>query len=392
MSDFLSSEVVSFAECADDQEFDIAMDIGSTQTRSCVFNKDLTMSPAIILDSNYDIINRDISHVSSPSKSFGANLEMTITDLSADKKVKPMLSVEHVVKGELLTAITTTTQITVASASKVDQKTTYVNIISNVAIDLLQEYTKIGVPKTSTYVYLTVALPPEDTKHKSRMDMFRERLAGEYKVHFSRLNVTLLFTLFEDKIAIMSEPEAVAVYQTVQKKLEDADDSVVCTFDVGGRSAGITFISDKRLLLDSCATINIGGARLAAIFSRELASSLNIQEPLVTRVLKAISTGTFRLGAQVLDVSEQLNAAKREFAELLFNEFIRAVDTNGIQLQNISKVYCSGRTFGEAPKSPSIMTYISEMFKERAAYTDFEIVEGATPLLTGVCLKGMMNG
>lgn len=392
MSNFLNSENLEFGVCSTTPSFRAAIDVGSTQTRSCVYTMDFKMHPAIVLDSNYDIVTRDISHIESPENTIAANLDMTITDLSSEQKVKPMLTTEHVIKGDLLGSLTTSTQITVASASKIDQKTTYVNIISNLAVLLLQEYQVMGVPANMVNVSLAVALPPEDTKHKSRIDVFKERLAGEYEVVFHRLNVTLKFKIADSSIIISSEPEAVAAYQTMNEKLEDTDNTVVCVLDVGGRSAGVTFISDKHLLLDSCATINLGGARMAAIFSRNLVNTLNIQEPLIPRVMKSFSTATYRLGAQTLNVAEQLNSAKKEFSELLFNEFLRAVDTNDIQLQDISRVFCSGRTFGEAPGSPSIMHLLSEMFKEKAAYTDFELVEGDNPLLVGICLKGMSNG
>ena len=76
-------------------------------------------------------------------------------------------------------------------------------------------------------------------------------------------------------------------------------------------------------MVGSCITVNIGGSKLAAILSREIAAAYNIQEPLIPRVMKSITTGTYKLGAQKLDISEQLNNAKAEFASLIVNELIR---------------------------------------------------------------------
>lgn len=370
----------------------IAMDIGSTQTRTRTYNSDAILGEPILLDSNYESISRDISHVMSPSSSVIANLDMIITDLTADNKVKPMITTEHVVKGDMLSALTVNTQITVAAVSKIDQKATYVNAIVNIALVLLQDYVSKGQPAEPVTVNLTISLPPEDTKHRARLNTFRETLAGRYTVEFTRLNVTVEFVIPED-IDIISEPEAVAVYQSVMNSDDNDDgDSVICVIDIGGRSAGITFIADGHLLVDSCVTVNLGGSRLAALFSREIASSYNIQEPLVTRAIRSLSTGTFMLGAQRLDVSEQLNRAKEEFASLIFNEFMRAVDINGIQLQNISRVYCSGGTFGEAPKSASIIESISRQFSEKSAYTEFELIKEPLPILCGLCYRGIMHG
>lgn len=368
----------------------IAMDIGSTQTRTSTFDADANIDAEILIDSNYEIYNRDLSYVESPSSALYSNLEMIITDETAESKVNPFIVCEHVVKGDLLSAVTTDSQITGASVSKTKQKTTYINAVSNIAIMLLQQFSKRGKPDNVISVNLTVSLPPEDTKNSATLDVFKTALAGTYTVEFIRLGVTVRFIISED-ITIISEPEAVAVYLSVNNALEDEDDAVVCVLDIGGRSTGITFISDKHLMVGSCITVNIGGSKLAAILSREIAAAYNIQEPLIPRVMKSITTGTYKLGAQKLDISEQLNNAKAEFASLIVNELIRSIDINSIQLQNISNVYCSGRTFGAAPKSPSLMTFIEKLYKEKSAYTAFKQVEAKNPILVGLCYKGILN-
>ena len=135
-----------------------------------------------------------------------------------------------------------------------------------------------------------------------------------------------------------------------------------------------------------------GGSQLAAITAREIASAYNIQEPEIPRVMRSLATGTFKIGAQKLDVSEQINAAKTEFAASIVNELIRAVDNNTIQLQSISNIYCSGRTFMDAPNSPSLMTFIENEYKTKSAYTAFKRIEEINPILTGLCYTGIMNG
>lgn len=373
------------------QTCNIAMDIGSTQTRSAAYDAAANISDSIILDSNFEIFTRDISHAASPSDTLIGNLDMIITDETAGQKVRPRITTEHVIKGDLLSAITTETQITGASVSKVDQKATYINAISNVAIVLLQQFAERGKTEEIVNVNMTISLPPEDTKNISKLKVFRESLAGTYSVEFIRLGITVKFTIPEN-IKIISEPESVAVYLSVNNALEDEDDAVVCVLDIGGRSTGITFISNKHLLVDNCATVNKGGSQLAAITAREIASAYNIQEPEIPRVMRSLATGTFKIGAQKLDVSEQINAAKTEFAASIVNELIRAVDNNTIQLQSISNIYCSGRTFMDAPKSPSLMTFIEREYKTKSAYTAFKRIEEINPILTGLCYTGIMNG
>lgn len=368
----------------------IAMDVGSTQTRSCTFTKEAELGNVIILDSNYEILNRGIEHVASVDDSILSGLEMTLTDVSAESKVDPMFTEVHLIKGNLLSSVTTNRITTSSSASKIDQEATYLNIVSNIALQLLQQYMVHGQPADETRVNLTVALPPEDTRFKQRLDKFSQRLVGSYDVDFMRYGVTVRFGISAN-INIISEPEAVAVYQTVEKQLEGEDDSVVCVLDIGGRSTGITFIDNQHLLLDSCVTVPLGGSKLVALLGRELSSTLNIQEPQPQRLIKSLSTGEFKLGTQKVDITPQLNTVKQEFAGLIFSELSRAIDLNDIQMQNISKVFCSGHTFGEAPGSPSLMNAIAAKFQARCSFTEFSRIEGENPILMGLVYHGIIH-
>lgn len=390
MEDFLNSafKPVKSSEVTFEPTY-IAMDVGSTQTRSCIFTKDAQLENIMILDSNYEVLNRSIEHVASVDENILSGLELILTDDSAEHKVEPPFTEVHLIKGNLLSSVTNSRVITSASSSKIDQEATYYNIVSNIALQLLNRYMSEGQPNEPTTVNLTVALPPEDTRFSVRTKRFTERLAGEYHVEFVRYNVTVDF-IISDNITIISEPEAVAVFQTVEKQLEDEEDSVVCVLDIGGRSTGITFIDNKHLLLDSCTTVPIGGSKLVSLLGRELVTSLSIQEPQPQRLIKVLSTGKFKMGTQQVDVSQQLNTAKQEFAGLIFGELIRSIDLNNIQMQNISRVFCSGHTFGEAPGSPSLMNLIATLFKARSSFTEFSKIDNENPILMGLAFHGII--
>lgn len=388
MSDFLNSKLgpmVAAQKVVED--IHVAIDAGSTQTRGAVFTKDAQMGNPLLVDSNYDIIDRDISHVVSPGTDVFSNLLFEVKDVTEGKSDKQFEEIT-VVKGDLLAALTSSKQVTSSSASKIDQVATYVNIVCNIALLLVDYYTDHGTQEHIT-VHPVVSLPPEDTKFQHRTETYRKRLSGSYIVKLPRLNVEVAFTI-ENDLRIISEPEAVAVFATVEGALADEEDSVVCVLDIGGRSAGITFIDNKQLLIDSCVTVPLGGARLLSILGRNIANAFDIQEPQANRLVRALGTGFFKIGSQKLNVTEQLNAAKREFAKMMFNDLMVAIDTNGIQMQNISKVYCSGRTFGEAPDSPSILFDLEKMFKTKSPYTAFVQVDKPNPILYGLTYNGIM--
>lgn len=388
MSSFLDSKLGPLV-AADVPTPDIyaAIDAGSTQTRGAIFTKDGQLRQQLLLDSNYDLIDRDITHVTSPGVDVFSNLLFEISDVTSNKSEKQFENIT-VVKGDLLAAITTNRQVTSSSASKIDQITTYINMLCNIALLLVDYYVDHGSQEVAV-VHLVASLPPEDTKFKHRVDLFRRRLAGEYIVNMPRLNTSVSFIVAED-FKIISEPEAVAVYAAVEGVLADEEDSVVCILDIGGRSAGITFIDNKKLLIDSCITVPIGGSRLLNILGRNIANDYDIQEPQINRLVRAVETGYFRIGAQKVDITKQLDAAKREFAKMIFNELMVAIDVNSIQMQNISKVYCSGRTFGETANSSSILVNIEELFKTKSPYTAFTRIDKPNPILSGLVYNGIM--
>lgn len=367
-----------------------AMDIGSTQTRTCIYIKTGGTGDPILLDSNYEILSRDIDHISSSSDAVISNLEMIIDDVTEGKDKFVFKESTHILKGDLLSNVTTSRQITASSVSKVDQEATYINAVANTALAVLDWYSNIGAPKGEPVVKLETSLPPEDTKFKSRLNLFMQRLAGSYKVVFPRLNTAVTFSISKES-NVISEPEAVSVFLTATKKITDDDaDSVICVLDIGGRSTGITFLDNKVLLADSCVTVPVGGSRLLSLLGRNIASEFNIQEPTSARLMKALTTGKFKIGAKALDITQAITDAKKEFANIVFSELLGAIDLNGIQMQNIAKVFCSGRTFADAEGITSLRDILADACKNTSEYTEFCKVDADTPILTGLLYHGIM--
>lgn len=374
----------------EDNKVLVAIDVGSTQTRSSIYTKKGNTGEVILLDSNYEILTRDISHVSSSNTNVISNLEMFISDLTEGKDKFIFKTETHILKGELLSNITNARQITASSVSKVDQEATYVNIVSNTALAVLDWFRTFGVIQGVPEVKLTVALPPEDTKFKSRTELFLSRLAGTYKVVFPRLNISVTFSISKES-RIISEPEAVSVLLTATKQITDEDaDTVICVLDIGGRSTGITFIDNKALLADSCVTIPIGGARLLSLIGRNVASTYNIQEPTSARLIKALQTGSFKIGSRTMDITKDVVNAKREFANLIFSELLGAIDLNNIQMQNIAKVFCSGRTFTDADNVTPLIDILAEICSGTSEYTEFKKVSTDMPILIGLIYHGVI--
>lgn len=366
----------------------LAQDIGSTQTRTMMFEMDGTLSDILKMDSNYYTVRRDISHINARSKEILAQLEMVITDLTAEGKSNPLFTSVRIVKGPLVDVINAPTNRTTANSSKIDQLPTYINCLSNIAIILLLKSVDMGgISSQPVKVDLTVSLPPEDTSTPVRMQVFNERMCGSYQVEFPRLGCVIRFELGSDHLHVFSESNAVAIAQQATNPIGSED--TVGFIDVGGRSTGFSFVHNGILLEDSCVTESIGGQRLKDLIAQRVSNMLNTQLPSDEVIMRALASGEVRIGSKYMDISAEITEAKREIAEQIFNAFMLALDSNNLQSQQLGKVFCSGRTFGSSTKdgyetSPSMVVMLEEMFRERTPFVDFALVDVDDPIITGL--------
>lgn len=373
----------------------VAQDLGSTETRTICFDLNANLSDILKVDSNYAVVFRDMSCVSARSKDLFSQLEMVVTDLTAEQKAMPLFNTVRVIKGPLMHVINSHVTRTTANSSKIDQVPTFVNALTNIALMILLRAAEMGsMPSGVVPVDMTVSLPPEDTSTPVRVNMFSSRIAGEYSVEFVRLGCTVKFSIAEDAVHIFSESNAVAIAQQATSPINEGD--TVAFIDVGGRSTGYSFVHNGVLLEDGCVTESIGGQKLKELIAQRASNMLNTQMPSDEVIMRALDTGKIRLGTKFMDISSAITESKHEIAEQIFNGFMLAMDRNDLQAQQITRVYCSGRTFGvskddEYVTSPSIMSILEELFKERAPYTEFSKVEVNDPIVTGLVYGRFMQ-
>lgn len=369
----------------------IAMDVGSTETRFIDFDMQGDLSDIVAVGSEFGIVNKELAYISSPDATIAGNLEAIMVDETAASKTEPQFNTLHVVKGKLLKAVGVPTQRTTANASKIDQQPTYVNILFNIALSIALKAVDQHMIPTNTTIDLTVSLPPEDTTSVARLDLFRARLAGRYSVEFPRLGLTVKFILEEQDILVSAESNAAAVFVAMTMEDENADESDIVGFiDIGGRSAGNSFIIDGTLASDRCSTTPYGGLMMLNEIAQNVADTYNIQPPALSVVQASLGSGQLKIGNRKMDISECITQAKYSLARPIFDDFMRALDNNHLQAQQVARIYCSGRTFGssrdESGKvtSTSIMTILEDMYKTRSPYTEFIAVPETYPIVSGL--------
>lgn len=355
----------------------LAVDIGSTTQRCILFNpvNEDQQSRVFSTPTEYAMVQKDISNTIGGSGCTLDNLELKIDCL--DPGSETMVKSVHIVKGTLLKKLNLPPRALTADVAKVDAESTYVNILSNIAMSFLAKIvdSESRVPQRTIDVDLTVSLPPDDAIVRERTDLFIDRIKGTYTVDFMRLGVKVTFRLTPKSIFIGSEPLAAAIQQLIELDLDEDDNYIF--IDCGGRSSGVVLFVDGNLREGSATAFPTGGTTLLNELANEVAASYKVQRPRPETMERVLATGKFKAGAKSIPVLKEIETAKRSVAERLDLGIAQALAANNVQGADFARVYCSGGTFGVAVDesgklvSDSIMQMLKELFEDKSPYTEF---------------------
>lgn len=376
-----------------DRQVYMATDVGSTMQRSMSFSLNGKLQSTVIeYDTRYCPIdmNTDFTVTTSASPSIQDNLDLTIRCNNPNQMTK--IKGIRIVKGSLQKIMNLPERVLTADTSKVDSEGTYVNVLSSIAVMLLGRCIFNNETVTDKYlVDATISLPPDDASSTDRVNTFKECLQGDYTVTFNRLGVSINFDI--NQILVASEPVGAAYSIMYNDKLDE--DGTYAFVECGGRSSGVVFYERGNLKQGSSYSFPIGGFMLIDKVSEEIVSSRHLQKPRSDVLLKTLATGLYRYGADLMDVSKELDRAKNSFAEELYNGISAALALNKIPATDIITVYCTGRTFGEARRSNeeqdlvvsrSVGEFLHERFVEKSPKTQFIFNQNSHLVVRGLVL------
>ena len=192
------------------------------------------------------------------------NLEITIEDLTVGKSSDNKMIPEKItiIKGGLLKDIKGSVKVINSNEGKVQQDSTYINIISTLALKEYMDMSNAGIFHTNSNISLTCSLPPKDTQSGKRKDDFKNRLAGSYKVDIPRVGFSITVNVLLDKIEIEDESKAVMRYwrSFIEKNL--SDDDTVLVMDGGGSTIDLAVLQNGRLITAASKSLQFGGVKL----------------------------------------------------------------------------------------------------------------------------------
>lgn len=352
----------------------ISIDPGSTGTRGLAYSRNSELEELPLEDVEESTVYcgeylEDYDSIKVLNPEVYDSLEMHFM-----RNQEPMLSC---LKGTLAKEMDITTRVS-SSKSKVDQQTTLANIHSFIVMELIKymSLSKCSIPINNPItIRLTIAMPPEDTD-KGRMEAVKNQLSGRYTVMLPRLGLQFDYILNLSEIEIISECNAVAMYYG----MTSADDSIidnkenVLIFEGGGRSSSIAIIKAGQLRLKLNINDNeICGTKLKDELNTVISDNLKRKRLSDEAIESALTTGTFRAGVQRVDVTAEVDMAKKKFATKCVQFIMSAIDNAGMSYEDIQRIVFNGRLMNEIPdKSKSLADYITE---EYSSVNDVEIYE-----------------
>lgn len=324
----------------------VSIDSGSTKTRTRVFTtpgKPITEQKSLSSDI---VTTADISNIKTKSNNLLSRLEFKITDLT-NKEIKPnkMFEEETFVRGAMVNEVAGTPMPRPSKILKSKLLSTYLNIISSSAIELICKHNNGRLDKSFYKLNLTLALPPSEFVSPDNLLKFAEKLSGTYLIEMPRL--FLRFTVKIDQEDIHFDKEPNAVQMSLANRYPKIAEKTSIGIDGGGKSTDYNLLDQGTINDDVARTGEYGGKKLIELIKKSYVKRTGKSSPRDIDVESALSTGLLVRGGVSEDISEDIIAGKNTITNLIFGDITAILDDADLNLDDIELLTFHGRLFRE---------------------------------------------
>lgn len=377
----------------------LTADLGSTGTRTQIYSTSegtLRKGEIFEVPSEYSEVleGASIDHLTSKSKTLNDLLEFLITDVTEGKPYEDKVFglTRHFVKGGVMLDMGANVVKAVSDLGKAEQESTFVNIILNTVIRILNQQHETRVRYKQYKIDLTLALTNEDTQNINRLNRFKYRLAGRYKVELPRLGFSVDLVFEEQSIYVEDESLAVLRYwKTINHELADAFDTVFVV-DGGGRSVDIGYLENDRLVNAGCKSLAFGANRIIQEALKNYTNTTTESfTPNTRQMTKAVETGYLQRGGHKIAIPENIHVAKTLVAKDIvagFNEIFQ--NSREITAEGVALILTAGGCFNDTGEEdtenyvPSLTAYLQQEYSKLSQYTQFDRITEQYPIVHGL--------
>ena len=266
--------------------------------------------------------------------------------------------------------------------AKYKQKINLVSIIVGAALARLE--------KGNTPADLFLALPPVEV-NKAR-EALKTSLGGEYRVVFPKLNRAARVKFNE---IYCYEESRMAGETFMGQNAEEYKERTGLSVDIGAGTTDLALFVNGVFHERSAKTYKVGGNTAREFLIDDIAAEYDYELPVAEAEL-VISTGLLKLGNTKVKVIDNVNDAKRQFANALnesIQQYFRAV---GVPIQTVNALAISGggSLAGGGDEARSVASYVVDALKTVCAGVDTIEYKGDARLvnLDGLCITAKQAG
>ena len=318
----------------------IAIDLGASQTRVMAAQQG---SEVKVLPNTYVSveIGTDVrlERVDGPLES---NLDVSISRLTA--REEDMYFPVRVLLGELAARHSTRLRQPQALEPKHLQQINYCSILTALATQVID----LGMDlKKQQNVELYLALPPVEVRADGLVEYIEDVLKDRFAVEFPLdnvsvdLNITKIHVFEESRLACIAYSFNEDLTPTELGKEIHNNQMTVLSVDIGASTTDLVIIKNGTYRENSGATIKRGGNFIAAEL-RNLVEQKHKFQPTTEDIAVAVTTGTLKKGANVLDVTDLLKQAKDTCAKEMIADIEDYFTRQAISPNSIEVVLVSG--------------------------------------------------
>ncbi len=351
----------------------LSVDVGSTETRTIIFNNDLSrLDTVVAVDSKYSILENNIDWIISKSKELYDNLEICLTDITPDKD-KKLFDEVSIIKGGLMEELKMPMEVFTSSVSKVDHMGSYINILSNIGLRVFMNNCAEKKYTDTISVDLTVSLPPMETKSEIRINKFKSFLAGTYLFKIPRMKYEVKIVLDKDYIFVEDESAAVLRYWFTVNEEHLNEFQRIIVLDGGGSTFDYAYLENGRLIKNGSLSLKVGGEIFEQKILDRFVSTHDLTPPNKIMIKEALATGNLQNGNDWINICECIEFAKKELTKLVMGGLNQMLSNNDLSPRQINLILCTGGCFQETEGSggfvPSLVNFIEKEFHQYSEKT-----------------------
>lgn len=262
------------------------------------------------------------------------NLDITITKTSEESRYFP----QRVLLGSLAERFSRSNTRPSMNANKCRQKLTYITVLLGTALGCLDA--GIGGEEVS----LIMNLPPVELTDDN-VNYVKSELLGAFSVKFHKLEKEISFTVTDVVVKPEGVSASVAFFYNKDASprvtMADYSTGYVLVVDIGASTSDLALLKDKKFIERTGQTYKLGGNTLRDKVRSKIkeVSGLEVTDEAVETLL---SEGRLPYGNSYRDMSKELVAAKREFADELYDSIDSYFTTVGVGISSIKAVFVCG--------------------------------------------------